>query len=90
MDCAWVSRKTIARARVWPLAARTLVQCVLLAALMVPVGKASCAPAAPPVTTASAGEAIFQKGVLGSGEPLEAMHEGGVDRSFVTTHVFLT
>ncbi|WP_341316738.1 cytochrome C [Paraburkholderia sp. IMGN_8] len=77
MDCAWGSREAIARAR--PRAARTLVQCVLLAVLMVQVGKANCAPAAPPVTTASTGEAIFQKGVLGSGEPLEAMHDGGVN-----------
>jgi cytochrome c553 len=77
MDCAWVSREAIARAR--PLAARTLVQCVLLAALIAPVGNANCAPSARPVTTASTGEAIFQKGVLGSGEPLEAMHDGGVN-----------
>ncbi|NPT60319.1 c-type cytochrome [Paraburkholderia sp. 5N] len=46
---------------------------------MVPVGKANAAPSAPPVTTTSTGEAIFQKGVLGSGEPLEAMHDGGVN-----------
>ncbi|WP_236002383.1 c-type cytochrome [Paraburkholderia elongata] len=77
MHRARVSRDAIARAR--PLASRTLVQGVLLAALMVPVGKANAAPSAPPVTTTSTGEAIFQKGVLGSGEPLEAMHDGGVN-----------
>ncbi|RDK02937.1 cytochrome C [Paraburkholderia lacunae] len=52
---------------------------MLLAALMVPVGKANCAPSAPLVAAGSTGEAIFQKGVLGSGEPLEAMHDGGVN-----------
>nr|WP_246287851.1 c-type cytochrome [Paraburkholderia sediminicola] len=46
---------------------------------MVPVGKTNAAPSTPPVTPANAGEAIFQKGVLGSGEQLEAMHDGGVN-----------
>jgi cytochrome c553 len=77
MDCARGSRGAIARVR--SLAALALVQCVLLAVLSVPVGKANAAPSTPPVTTANTGEAIFQKGVLGSGEPLEAMHEGGVN-----------
>ncbi|MGF6758166.1 cytochrome C [Paraburkholderia sp. GAS42] len=77
MDRLRVSRGVIARAR--PRAARTLVRCVLLAALLVPAGKANCAPSAAPVTAVSTGEAIFQKGVLGSGEPLEAMHDGGVN-----------
>ncbi|KAE8755729.1 c-type cytochrome [Paraburkholderia madseniana] len=61
------------------LAALALVQWALLAALIAPVGKANAAPSSPPVTTANTGEAIFQKGVLGSGEPLEAMHDGGVN-----------
>ncbi|MFM0389511.1 cytochrome C, partial [Paraburkholderia dipogonis] len=75
MDRARVSRRAIARVR--SLAALALVQCVfLLAALMVPVGKANAAPSTQPVTTANTGEAIFQKGVLGSGEPVEAMHDG--------------
>ena len=65
--------------RARPRAARTLRRCMLLAALLVPVGKATCAPSAAPVTSVSTGEAIFQKGVLGSGEPLEAMHDGGVN-----------
>lgn len=77
MDCARVGRGAVARAR--SLVALALVQCALLAALIVPVGKANSAPSTPPATTASAGEAIFQKGVLGSGEPLEATHEGGVN-----------
>ncbi|CAE6836451.1 type 1 periplasmic-binding domain-containing protein [Paraburkholderia haematera] len=77
MGRARVSPETIARAR--PFAARLLVQWVLLAALIVPVGKTNAAPSAPPVTTATTGEAIFQKGVLGSGEPLEATHDGGVN-----------
>jgi len=34
--------------------------------------QASCAPAV------SAGEAIYQQGIVGSGEPLEATHDGGV------------
>ncbi|WP_154565701.1 c-type cytochrome [Paraburkholderia madseniana] len=77
MDCARVSRGASARVR-W-LAALALVQWALLAALIAPVGKANAAPSSPPVTTANTGEAIFQKGVLGSGEPLEAMHDGGVN-----------
>jgi cytochrome c553 len=51
---------------------------VLLAALIAPMGEANCAPAAQPDMTASTGEAIFQQGILGSGEPLKAMHDGGV------------
>ncbi|NPT60349.1 hypothetical protein GNZ13_38795, partial [Paraburkholderia sp. 5N] len=77
MDRARVNHETMTWAR--PLVARMLVQCVLLGALIVPVGQANAAPSAPPVTTTSTGEAIFQKGVLGSGEPLEAMHDGGVN-----------
>ncbi|CAB3732736.1 hypothetical protein LMG24238_05877 [Paraburkholderia sediminicola] len=77
MDRARASRRAIARAR--SLAALVLVQCALLAASMVPVGKTNAAPSTPPVTPANAGEAIFQKGVLGSGEQLEAMHDGGVN-----------
>ena len=77
MDRARVSRHAIARVR--SLAGLALVQCVLLAALIVPAGRAHSAPSAPPVTTVSTGQAIFQKGVLGSGEPLEAMHDGGVN-----------
>ncbi|WP_088509224.1 c-type cytochrome [Burkholderia ubonensis] len=47
---------------------------VLLAALIVPAGAARCGePAA-----ADAGQAIFQRGLLGSGEPLEAVHQDGV------------
>ncbi|MEM5448745.1 c-type cytochrome [Paraburkholderia guartelaensis] len=59
-------------------ATRWLAPCALLAALIVPVHEARCAPAAPPVATASAGQALYQQGVLGSGEALEAMHDGGV------------
>ncbi|MEX3844984.1 MULTISPECIES: c-type cytochrome [unclassified Paraburkholderia] len=59
-------------------ATRWLAPCALLAALIVPVREARCAPAAPPVATASAGQALYQQGVLGSGEALEAMHDGGV------------
>jgi hypothetical protein len=77
MDCARVSRGAIARVR--SLVALALVQCVLLAALVVPVGNTNAAPSTPPAATANTGEAIFQKGVLGSGEPLEAMHDGGVN-----------
>ncbi|MGF7001513.1 cytochrome C [Paraburkholderia sp. GAS32] len=77
MDRARFSHETIAWAR--PLAARMLVQCVVLGALIVPVGMANSAPSTPPMTTANMGEAIFQKGVLGSGEPLEATHDGGVN-----------
>ncbi|WP_233886940.1 c-type cytochrome [Paraburkholderia flagellata] len=43
-----------------------------------PVGEARCAPAAQPVATGSAGQALYQQGILSSGEPLEAMHDGGV------------
>ncbi|HEY4803789.1 MAG TPA: cytochrome C, partial [Paraburkholderia sp.] len=50
----------------------------MLAALILPVREARCAPAAPPVAAASAGKALYQQGVLSSGEPLEAMHDGGV------------
>ncbi|MEX3690938.1 c-type cytochrome [Paraburkholderia sp. BR14263] len=59
-------------------ATRWLAPCALLAALIVPVHEARCAPAAPPVATASAGQALYQQGVLGSGDALEAMHDGGV------------
>ncbi|RKP46320.1 c-type cytochrome [Trinickia fusca] len=59
-------------------AARLLARCALLAALITPVGEAYCAPAAQPVATASAGEALYQQGVLSSGEPLEAIHQDGV------------
>ncbi|MEX3929719.1 c-type cytochrome [Paraburkholderia sp. BR10936] len=59
-------------------ATRWLAPCALVAALIVPVHEARCAPAAPPVATASAGQALYQQGVLGSGEALEAMHDGGV------------
>ncbi|WP_415774605.1 c-type cytochrome [Paraburkholderia sp. J11-2] len=76
------------RGRAWTpsLAWRGLAPCArlvtllvtLLAALIVPVGEARCAPAAQSITTGSAGEALYQQGILSSGEPLEAMHEGGV------------
>ncbi|WP_321945859.1 c-type cytochrome [Paraburkholderia sp. J10-1] len=72
------------RGRAWTpsLAWRGLAPCArlvtLLAALLVPVGEARCAPVAQSITTGSAGEALYQQGILSSGEPLEAMHDGGV------------
>ncbi|MFM0269899.1 c-type cytochrome [Paraburkholderia aspalathi] len=77
MDRARVSRRAIARVR--SLAALVLIQCALFAALTVPVGKANAAPSTPQVTSGNTGEAIFQKGALGSGDQLEAMHDGGVN-----------
>ncbi|QCP52001.1 cytochrome c [Trinickia violacea] len=68
----------LGRASAPPLAARWLARCALLAALIAPVGEARCAPAAQPVATASAGAALYQQGVLSSGEPLQALHEDGV------------
>jgi hypothetical protein len=59
-------------------AAQWLVPCAVFVALIMPVREAHCAPAAPPVAAASAGQAIYQQGVLGSGAALEAMHDGGV------------
>ncbi|TKC89478.1 c-type cytochrome [Trinickia terrae] len=61
-------------------AARMFVRCMLLAALIVPAGEASCGEgsAGASVTPADAGAAIYQRGILGSGEPLVAVHEGGV------------
>ena len=65
-----------ARTRAPSLAARWLA--ALFAALILPVGDARCAPAAQPATTGGAGEALYQRGILSSGEPLDAMHDGGV------------
>nr|WP_321963579.1 c-type cytochrome [Paraburkholderia sp. J7] len=42
------------------------------------MGEARCAPVAQSITSGGAGEALYQQGILSSGEPLEAMHEGGV------------
>ncbi|MBB2930215.1 c-type cytochrome [Paraburkholderia silvatlantica] len=74
--------------RAWApsLAARWFAPCaplaLSLAALIVPVGEGRCAPAAQQAThqatAGSAGEALYQQGILSSGEPLEAMHDGGV------------
>ncbi|MBN3787816.1 c-type cytochrome [Burkholderia sp. Ac-20353] len=61
-----------------PLASRMLVRCLLLAALSVPAGEAACGEAAASIAPLDAGEAIFQRGILGSGEPLEAVHADGV------------
>ncbi|WP_338639170.1 cytochrome C [Burkholderia pyrrocinia] len=55
-----------------------LARWVLLAALCVGVGHALGDEAAAPVVPADAGEAIFQRGILGSGAPLEAVHQDGV------------
>lgn len=65
-----------ARARAPSLAARWLA--ALFAALILPVGDARCATAAQPATTGGAGEALYQRGILSSGEPLDAIHDGGV------------
>lgn len=59
-------------------AARWLARCALLAALMMLVSEAWCAPVAQPVATTSAGAVLYQQGVLSSGEPLEAIHQDGV------------
>ncbi|WGS40881.1 cytochrome C [Burkholderia sp. JSH-S8] len=60
------------------LASRMLARGVLLAALIVPAGDASAGAATERVAPADAGQAIFQRGILGSGEPLEAVHPDGV------------
>lgn len=51
---------------------RTLLLALLFAALLLPLGRASADPAP------GAGEAIYRRGVLGSGEPLKAVRSGGV------------
>ncbi|QVN19719.1 c-type cytochrome [Burkholderia pyrrocinia] len=51
---------------------------VVLAALCASAGHAIGGEAAAPVVPADAGEAIFQRGILGSGAPLEAVHQDGV------------
>ncbi|WP_412022178.1 c-type cytochrome [Burkholderia cepacia] len=55
-----------------------LARWVLLAALCASAGHALADDAAAPVVPADAGEAIFQRGILGSGAPLEAVHQDGV------------
>jgi len=76
-------RPTIARARPGR-ALRVLASCVVAAMLALPLASlrdahgAHRASAEPPAAAASAGAAIFQRGVLVSGEPLEATHDGGV------------
>ncbi|WP_446902053.1 c-type cytochrome [Burkholderia sp. YIM B11467] len=55
-----------------------LARWVLLAALCASAGHALADDAAAPVVPADAGEAIFQRGILGSGAPLEAAHQDGV------------
>ncbi|MGU7769084.1 c-type cytochrome [Burkholderia sp. MR1-5-21] len=61
-----------------PLAARMVVRGMLLAALIMPAGEAASGETAASVAPVDAGEAIFQRGVLGSGEALEAVHNDGV------------
>ncbi|BAX60316.1 hypothetical protein BSFP_031750 [Burkholderia stabilis] len=51
---------------------------MVLAALCVGAGHALGDEAAAPVVPADPGEAIFQRGILGSGAPLEAVHQDGV------------
>lgn len=55
-----------------------LARWVVLAALCVGAGHALGDEAAAPVVPADPGEAIFQRGILGSGAPLEAVHQDGV------------
>ncbi|MBM2775029.1 c-type cytochrome [Burkholderia territorii] len=64
---------------------RGLARWLLLVALCAPAGYARCdevaaaeSVASAPVAPADAGEAIFQRGILGSGAPLEAVHQDGV------------
>ncbi|WP_321858465.1 c-type cytochrome [Burkholderia cenocepacia] len=77
--------RALAAAR--PLAvSRRLARWMLLAALCASAGHARCDEVAPPgepvaavpVAPADAGEAIYQRGILGSGAPLEAVHPDGV------------
>ncbi|MFJ1210395.1 cytochrome C [Burkholderia pyrrocinia] len=55
-----------------------LARWVVLAALCACAGHALGDEAAARVAPADAGEAIFQRGILGSGAPLEAVHQDGV------------
>ncbi|NTZ87564.1 cytochrome C [Burkholderia metallica] len=81
-----IRRRLRALAAARPLAvSRRLARWMLLAALCAPAGYARCDEVAPgepvapvPVAPADAGEAIFQRGILGSGAPLEAVHPDGV------------
>ncbi|UXU88945.1 c-type cytochrome [Burkholderia sp. S-53] len=69
--------RALAAAR--PLASRGwLARWVVLAALCAGAGHAIGGEAAAPVVPADPGEAIFQRGILGSGAPLEAVHQDGV------------
>ncbi|MDN7904563.1 c-type cytochrome [Burkholderia diffusa] len=55
-----------------------LARWAMLAALCASAGHAIGDEAAAPVVPADPGEAIFQRGILGSGAPLEAVHQDGV------------
>ncbi|MDR6499000.1 cytochrome c553 [Burkholderia ambifaria] len=61
-----------------PALRRRLARWVVLAVLCASAGHAIGDEAAVPVVPADAGEAIFQRGILGSGAPLEAVHQDGV------------
>ncbi|HHX4053599.1 c-type cytochrome [Burkholderia contaminans] len=68
-----------ALAAAWPPASRgRLARWLVLAALCASAGHAIGGEPAAPVVPADAGEAIFQRGILGSGAPLEAVHQDGV------------
>ncbi|MGZ2745465.1 cytochrome C [Burkholderia stagnalis] len=67
-----------ALANACPLASRMIARGVLLAVLSASVGDAAGGTATERVAPADAGQAIFQRGILGSGEPLEAVHPDGV------------
>ncbi|KAG8148831.1 c-type cytochrome [Burkholderia catarinensis] len=68
-----------ALAAAYPPASRgRLARWALLAALCASAGHAIGGEAAAPVVPTDAGEAIFQRGILGSGTPLEAVHQDGV------------
>nr|WP_260435982.1 c-type cytochrome [Burkholderia sp. Bp9143] len=70
-----IVRGTLPRARRW-LAA--WIGVALFAMQWVPSPDARGAQGEPPPAPASAGAAIFRQGLLGSGEPLEAVHDDGV------------
>ncbi|EKS9799134.1 MULTISPECIES: c-type cytochrome [Burkholderia] len=68
-----------ALAAAWPPVSRgRLARWAVLAALCASAGHAIGGEPAAPVVPADAGEALFQRGILGSGAPLEAVHQDGV------------
>ncbi|WP_082721301.1 c-type cytochrome [Burkholderia sp. ABCPW 14] len=76
MDGAWDRPRAVESVR--RRASRAFVRAALAVVLLAPASFAHCGPPAPATANADTGQAIFQQGMTGAGEPLEAVHDGAV------------